>query len=109
MKEPTNLDPRTKRNHHAITTVLGIEAGVDDQDIHRQGITKAHDMEEAKDPNLQGTRTTTKTMKPRWEHHALLAEFAGHQYPKDLSYPMINRSTMGHKNHNHGYRITCKQ
>jgi hypothetical protein len=35
-------------------------------------------MEEAEDPNLQGTRMTTKTTKPRWERHALLAEFAGH-------------------------------
>jgi hypothetical protein len=34
-------------------------------------------------------------MKKRWEHHALLAEFAPHLYPKDSNYPMISRNTMG--------------
>jgi hypothetical protein len=30
---------------------------------------------------------TTRMMKKRWEHHALLAEFAPHQYPKVSNYP----------------------
>jgi hypothetical protein len=89
--EPTNLDRHRRKHHHAITEVLGIEAEGDGQDLHRQGNTAARGMEEADDPNLQGITITIKMTKSRWERHALLAEFAGRQYPKDLSYPMINK------------------
>jgi hypothetical protein len=33
----------------------------------------------------------------------------GHQYPKDLNYPTINRNTMSLRNLGHGYQTTCKQ
>jgi hypothetical protein len=63
MKEHTNLDPQTRRDNNTITIVLGTEAEVDNHDLHRQGTTIAHDSEEAEDPNLQGTHTTTTTKK----------------------------------------------
>jgi hypothetical protein len=66
-------------------------------------------MKEADDPNLQGTHTIMRMAKKRWGRHALLTEFAGHQYPKDLSYPVINRNTMALRFLDHGYQITCKQ
>jgi hypothetical protein len=47
--------------------------------------------------------------KERWGHHALLTEFAGHQYPKDLSYLTINMSMMALRNLGHGYQTTYKQ
>jgi hypothetical protein len=110
MKEkPEDLSPRMLKNHHAITIVLGAEAEVDDPDLHHHNTTIAHDMEEAKGPNLQDIRTTTKMTKYKWERHALLAKFVGRQCPKYSSYPMINKNTMGHKNHSYGRRIICKQ
>jgi hypothetical protein len=70
MRELTNQD------HHAVTIVLSIEAEVDDPDLYHQDITTAHGAKEAEDLYLQSTHTTVKTMKRRWERHALLAEFA---------------------------------
>jgi hypothetical protein len=107
MKEPENLDPRTRKHHRIVTTVFGTEAEADDLDLHHHGTTIAHGMEEAKGPSLQDICMTTKTMKSRWGRHALLAEFAGGQCPKDSSYPMISRNTMGHKNHCPGCRLSA--
>jgi hypothetical protein len=50
-------------------------------------------MEEPEDPGLPIRNTITKTMKKRWEHHALLVEFAPHLCPKDSNCPMISRNT----------------
>jgi hypothetical protein len=83
MKVHTNLD------HHAITTVLGAEAEVDDPDHHHQSTIKARGMKEPKDPGLPIRRMITKTTRKRWEHLALLAEFATLPCPKDSSYAMI--------------------
>jgi hypothetical protein len=49
-----------------------------------------------------------KTTKRRWEHHALLAEFAPRQYPRDSNYHMINKSMMDHRSHSHGSQIIFK-
>jgi hypothetical protein len=45
---------------------------------HHQNIIKAQGMEEPKDLGLLLKHTTMKMMKKRWEHRALLAEFAPH-------------------------------
>jgi hypothetical protein len=60
-------------------------------------------MKEADDPNLQGTHTITRTTKMRWGRHDLLRKFAGHHYPKDLSYPTINKNMMALRNLDRGY------
>jgi hypothetical protein len=52
---------------------------------------------------------TTKTMKKRWEHRALLEEFAPHQYPKVSNYLMISKNTMDPRSHNHGSQIIYRQ
>jgi hypothetical protein len=44
-----------------------------------------------------------------WEHRALLAEFAPHQYPKVSNYPMISKNTMDPRSHHHGSQIICRQ
>jgi hypothetical protein len=103
MRVPINLD------HHAVITVLGAEAGVDNLGHHHQNITTAHDMEEPKDPSLQNKRTITRTMKRRCERHALPTEFIEPPYLKDLNYPMISRNTTGPRSHNHGSQATYKQ
>jgi hypothetical protein len=103
MKAPINLD------HHAITTVLGTEAGVDDLGHHHQNTTTAQGMKEPKDPSLPNKRTTMKTTKKKWEHHALLTEFAEPPYLKDSNYPMIIRSMAGPWSCSHGSQITYKQ
>jgi hypothetical protein len=41
--------------------------------------------------------------------YALPAGFAKHEYPKDLSYRMIKKSMMGHKNQRYGCQTTYKQ
>jgi hypothetical protein len=95
--------------HHAVTIVLGAEAGVDDLGHHHQNTTTARGMEETKDLSLQNRHTITKMTKKRWKHHALLAEFAKPPYLKDLNYPIISRNTTGHRIHNHGSQNTYKQ
>jgi hypothetical protein len=50
-----------------------------------------------------------KTVKKRWEHRALLAEFAPHQYPKVSNYPMISKNMMDPRSHHHGSQIICRQ
>jgi hypothetical protein len=107
-REPVSLDPRSKISHHASTIVLGTKAEVEDHDLCHQGATTVHDMKEADNPNIQGTHTIMRTTRKRWGRHALLTEFAGHQYPKDLSYLTINRNTMALRNLGHGYQTTCK-
>jgi hypothetical protein len=100
---------RTNQDHHAVTTVLSTGVVVNDLGQHRQDTTKAQDTEEPADLGLPLGRMIMKTMKRRWEHCALLAEFAPHQYPKDSTYPMISKNTMDCRNHNHGSQIFCKQ
>jgi hypothetical protein len=59
-------------------------------------------MEEHKYPGLPPRHATAKTTKKRWEHHALLIEFAPHQYPRVSNYPMIIKIMMDPKSRNHG-------
>jgi hypothetical protein len=66
-------------------------------------------MEEPEDPGLPPGHMITKMMKKRWEHRALLAEFAQHRYPKDLNYPMINKNTTDLRSHSNGSQITYRQ
>jgi hypothetical protein len=103
MKVQTNPD------HHAITAVLGAEAGVNDPGHHHQNTTTAQGIEEPEDPSLLGKHTTTKTMKKRWEHHALLTEFAELPFSKGSNYPIIIRNMTDLRSHSHGSRIIYKQ
>jgi hypothetical protein len=98
MKVHTNPD------HHAVTTVLGAEGGVGDLGHHHQNTTTSQGTEEPKEPSLLGKHTTTK----RWEHHALLAEFAALPYPKGSNYPMISRNMTDLRSHSHGSQIIYK-
>jgi hypothetical protein len=99
----------TSLDHHVVTTVLSTGVVADDLGHHRQGTTKAQGMEELEDPSLPPRHMIMKTTKKRWEHRALLVEFAPHLYPKGLNYPMTSRSTMDLRSHNHGSQIICKQ
>jgi hypothetical protein len=90
MKRHIATKVRTSLDHHAVTTVLGTGVVADDRGHHRQNTTKAQSMEEPEDPGLPLRHMTTRTMKKRWEHRALLAEFAPHQYLKVSNYPMIS-------------------
>jgi hypothetical protein len=103
MKAPINPD------HHAFTIVLGIEAGVNDLGHHHQNTTTARGTKEPEDPSLPNKRTTTKMTKKKWEHHALLAEFAKPPYLKDSNYPMINRNMTGPRSHSRVSWTTYKQ
>jgi hypothetical protein len=89
--------------------VLGIEAVADDLEHHHQGDTKAQSMEEPEDPGLPPKHMTTKMMKRRWGHHALLIGFAPRQYPRVLNYPMISKNTMDLRSHSHGSQTIYKQ
>jgi hypothetical protein len=70
-----------------------------------------------KSPRHGGTRrsrTPTKAYdyeddEKRWEHRALLAEFAPHQYRKVSNYPMISKNMMDPRSHNYGSQIICRQ
>jgi hypothetical protein len=55
----------TNPGHHAVTTVLGAEAGVEDLGHYHQNTTTAQGTEEPEDPSLPGKRTTTKMTKKR--------------------------------------------
>jgi hypothetical protein len=105
----TTTRRHTRQDHLAVTIVLGTEVVVDDLDRHHQNSMGAQSMEEPEDLDLQIESMAMKMMKKRWEHRALLAEFAPRQYPKDSNYLTTNKSTTGHKSHSHGSRITCKQ
>jgi hypothetical protein len=69
-----------------------------------------------KSPRHGGTRRShtptrhmiTKTTKKRWEHRALLAEFAPRPYPKDSNYPMISRNMMDLRSRSHGSQTTYR-
>jgi hypothetical protein len=98
----------TSLDHHAVTIVLGTGVVADDLGHHRQGITKTQGTEEPEDPALSPRHMITKTTKKRWEHRALLAEFAPHLYLKGLKYPMTNQNTMDLSSHNHGSQIIYK-
>jgi hypothetical protein len=76
---------------------------------HHQNTTKAQGTEEPKDPGLPAQHTITKTMKKRWEHHALIEEFAPPLCPKDSNSPMISKSMTDLRNHSHGSQIIHKQ
>jgi hypothetical protein len=99
----------TVSNHHAVTTVLGTGVVADDLGQHRQNTTKSQGMEEPEGLGLPLEHMTTKTMKNRWAHHALLAEFAPHQYPKVSNYPMISKNMMDPMSHHHGSKIIYRQ
>jgi hypothetical protein len=103
MKGHTNPD------HHTVTIVLGAGAGVDNPSHHHQSTTTTQGTKEPKDPSLPGRRMTTKTMKRRWELHALLVELAALPYPKDSNYPMISRNMTDLRSHSHGSQIIYKQ
>jgi hypothetical protein len=98
----------TSQDRLAVTIVLGVEAVVDDLDRHRQNSMGAQSMEELENLDLQTEGTAMKTTKKRWEHRALPVGFALRQYLRGLNYPMINKSTMDHKNHSHGSEIIYK-
>jgi hypothetical protein len=100
-----NKGIRTILDHHAITTVLGTRVIADDLGHHRQNIMKAQGMEEPDGPRLPLRHMTTKTIKKRWAHRALLVEFAPHQYPKVSNYPMISKNTTDPRSHHHGSQI----
>jgi hypothetical protein len=103
MKALTNPD------HHAATIALDIEVGADNLGHHHQNITTVHGMKEPEDPSLPRKHTITKITKRRWEHHALLAEFAALLYLKDSNYPMISRNMTDLRSHSHGSQTICKQ
>jgi hypothetical protein len=88
MKKNIAIKVRTSLDHHAVTTVLGIGVVADDLGHHRQGITKSQGTEEPVDPTLPPRHMITKTTKKRWQHRAVLAEFAPCLYLKGLNYPI---------------------
>jgi hypothetical protein len=102
-KVQINLD------HRVVTIVLGVGAKVDDPGHHHQSTIKSRGTKEPEDPRLPIRRTTMKMTKKRWEHLALLAEFAALPCPKDSNYPMISRNTTDLRSHSHGFQITYKQ
>jgi hypothetical protein len=67
--------------------------------------TKSQGTKEPEDLRLPARDTITKTMKKRWEHYALLTEFAPHLCPKDSNCPMISRNTTNLRSHSHGSQI----
>jgi hypothetical protein len=103
MKVHTNPDI------HAVTIVLGAEAGVYDLGHHHQNTTTAQGTREPEDPGLPGNHTTTKMTKKRWENHALLAEFATLPYPKDSNYLMISKNMTDLRSYSHGSQTIYKQ
>jgi hypothetical protein len=66
-------------------------------------------MEEPKDLGLPPGHMTTTMTRKRWAHHALLAEFAPHQYPKVSNYLMISKNTTDPRSHHHGSQIIYRQ
>jgi hypothetical protein len=99
----------TSLDHHIVTIVLGVEAEVNDPGHHRQSTTKAQEMEEPEDQNLPIKHMIMKTMKKRWERHALLVECVPPPCPKDSNCPIISRNTTDHRSHRNGSQIICKQ
>jgi hypothetical protein len=100
------------QGHHTVTTVIGTKVASDDLGHlghHHQGNTKVQSMEEPEDPGPPPKHMTTKTMKKRWGHHALLIGFAPRQYPRVSNYPMISKNRMDLRSPNHGSWITYKQ
>jgi hypothetical protein len=103
------IKERISPGYHAVTAVLGTGVVADDLDHHRQDITKDQSMEELEGLGLPPRHMTTKTTKKRWEHRALLIEFAPHQYPRVSNCPTTSKSMMDPRSHNHGCQITCRQ
>jgi hypothetical protein len=58
---------------------------------------------------MHGRKKIKRTTKKRWAHYALPEGFAEHEYPKNLNFHTISKSTMGQKNPNYGYQTTFKQ
>jgi hypothetical protein len=108
-EEHTAIKERINQGHHAVTTVLGTEVVAGDLEHHHQGNTKTRSMEEPEDPGLPPKHMTTKTMKRRWGHRALLIGFAPCQYLRVSNYLMINKNMMDLRSHSHGSRIIYKQ
>jgi hypothetical protein len=108
-EEHIAIKERINQDHHAVTTVLGIEATTDDLGHHHLSDIKARSMEEPEDPGPPPKHTTTKMTKKRWGRHALPTGFTPCQYPRVSSYLMINKSTMDLRNPNPGSQITYKQ
>jgi hypothetical protein len=105
----TAIKEHINQGHHAVTTVLGTEVVADDLEHHHQGDTKSQSMEEPEGPGLSPKHMTTKTMKRRWGHRALLIGFTPRQYPRVSNYPMISKNTMDLRSHSHGSRTIYKQ
>jgi hypothetical protein len=84
MKRHIAKNARTSLDHHTVTIVLctGVVAG--DLGRHRQDTTKAQGTEESEDPAPPPRHMIMKMTKKKWEHRALLTEFAPHMYPKGL-------------------------
>jgi hypothetical protein len=102
MRRHIAIKERINPDHHAVTSVLGTGVVADDLGHHRQDTTKAQSREEPEGPGLPPRHTTTKTTKKRWEHRALLIEFAPHQYPRVSNYPMTSKSMMDPRSRNRG-------
>jgi hypothetical protein len=64
--------------------------------------------EETNNPGHQGMPMATKMRKLRWGRHALPTGFRESKYPKDSSYPLINKITTDRKSPSHGYQITFR-
>jgi hypothetical protein len=105
----TAIKELTNQDHHAVTTVLGTEAEVDDLERHHQGDTTVQIIKEPNDPKLPTEHMTTKMMKRRWGRHALPIGFVSRQYLKVLNYPMISKNMMGCRSHSNGSQIIYKQ
>jgi hypothetical protein len=58
---------------------------------------------------MRGGKKTTKTTKKRWARYALPAGFAKREYPNNLSYHMIRKNMMGHRNQRYGCQTIYKQ
>jgi hypothetical protein len=109
MKRHTATKVHTSLDHHAVTTVLDTGVVADDLGQYRQNTTKAQGMEEPKGPGLPPGHMTMKMTKKRWAHHALLTEFAPHQYPKVSNYPTISKNTTDPRSHHHDFQIIYRQ
>jgi hypothetical protein len=109
MRRHIAIKERISLGHHAIIAVLSAGVVADDLGHHRQDITKAQSMEEHEDPRFPPRHATTRMTKKRWEHRALLIEFAPHQYPRVSNYPTISKNTMDPRSRNHGSQTTCRQ
>jgi hypothetical protein len=94
--------PRSPRRHNSPRHKSGSQRS-------RTPSPRRHKSLELEDPGLPQKHMTTKTMKRRWGHRALLIGFAPHQYPRVSNYPTISKSTMDLRSPSHGSRIIYRQ